>query len=105
MRLFRVLLEGNMTQSVKPESCGASREMSWLEEEARGCALYRKKIAYKRTKVSKENTQDKMENYPLFNFLYIAGCLASYIGNKQIDDGFNFHLDVNCPADRTKMWE
>lgn len=46
-----------------------------------------------------------MENYPLFNFLYIAGCLASYIGNKQIDDGFNFHLDVNCPADRTKMWE
>lgn len=23
----------------------------------------------------------------------------------QIDDSFNFHLDVNCPTDRTEMWE
>ena len=52
-------------QPVKPESCGASKEMSWLEEEARGCVLYRKKIAYKPTKVSKENTQDKMEKLPI----------------------------------------
>lgn len=83
MRLFKILAEGNMTKPVKPESCGESREMSWLEEEARGCVLYRKKIAYKATEVSKENTQDKMEKLPIVQFSLHTGCLASNIGNRQ----------------------
>ena len=46
-----------------------------------------------------------MEKLPIVQFSLHTGCLASNIGNKQTDNGFNFHLDMNCPADRAKMWE